>query len=665
MLTAERPVSLGVVGIPNARVLEAVSLNKYAERGGFATVSALHGAVAREKGNGAMDPEDFWLLAEGTSYDLDIGWSGHEADGSFHLQFRDREAMAETESFPPPEIEKTKRNRRQALANIPARPEWERARIDALRAYLRGHLPEPMLPEEFLVLDALPRTPNGKLDRAALPAPTRRSGKSQKSVSPPNTPTEHAMAGLWSELLGQERVDVDADFFELGGQSLLAARLVAMARDRIGIRLPIQLLFDAPTVRALSARVDRLLASSEAESSPQAELDLEAEAFLDPERKPAGGSFSWPSRPSEIFLTGATGFLGSFLLHELLERTEARVSCLVRCESARHGLARLKKAFRDWRISFADVEDRVHVVRGDLGQPRLGMAPSEWDRLAASCSAIYHVGAWVNLSYPYTPLKPANVGAVYELLELASYSHTKPIHHCSSIGIFYSSAYAQTKTVYEEEPVLPPIGTSGYNQTKWVAEKLFLKAREKGFPVNIYRFGGVVGHSRSGASNPRDYLAMAIKGLIRVGLVPPQVGSLEILSVDHLCRALVHLSLSSTAAGKVFHLVGPRPFPFATLTELIRGAGYRIEPVSYKQWSGELAPRLRDAPEIEPALRYLLGRGGESFRGQRTLPPLQYDRHNTFTALSGSGFELAPVSPRVLLRAIAFLRERGFLPDPS
>ncbi|HEX6041076.1 amino acid adenylation domain-containing protein, partial [Longimicrobium sp.] len=131
----------------------------------------------------------------------------------------------------------------------------------ALRAHLAAHLPQAMVPAAFVVLPALPRTPGGKVDRQALPAPAWDEGAAYVA---PRTPVEEIVAGLWARALGVERVGVHEPFFALGGHSLLATRLVARARRELGVEVPLRAFFEHPTVAGMSGLVQRALAGSPA-----------------------------------------------------------------------------------------------------------------------------------------------------------------------------------------------------------------------------------------------------------------------------------------------------------------------------------------------------------------------------------------------------------------
>ncbi|HEX6909063.1 MAG TPA: amino acid adenylation domain-containing protein, partial [Longimicrobium sp.] len=131
----------------------------------------------------------------------------------------------------------------------------------ALRAHVAAHLPDYMVPAAWVVLDAMPLTPSGKVDRRALPAPADDAGET--GGEEPRGPVEQVLAGLWTELLGARRIRRHDSFFALGGHSLIATRLVSRIRRALGVELPLKALFSAPTLAALAEQVEAARAGAD------------------------------------------------------------------------------------------------------------------------------------------------------------------------------------------------------------------------------------------------------------------------------------------------------------------------------------------------------------------------------------------------------------------
>jgi amino acid adenylation domain-containing protein len=146
-------------------------------------------------------------------------------------------------------------------------------KIDELRRHLAGRLPVHMIPSTFIVLDAIPLNAYGKIDRRALPPPDRTQVVLDEAFVPPRTPIECALAGIWCEVLGLERVGIHDDFFELGGQSLLAIQVVSRIRTNIHVELPLRAVFETPTVGGLARAVVQGLAMSVGEGKLARLLD--------------------------------------------------------------------------------------------------------------------------------------------------------------------------------------------------------------------------------------------------------------------------------------------------------------------------------------------------------------------------------------------------------
>jgi hypothetical protein len=146
---------------------------------------------------------------------------------------------------------------KQLVAYIVSRAGWT-VSIDELCSFLKHKLPEYMVPSAFVELDALPISPSGKLNRKALPAPGQSRPEHQDNFVPPRTPTEVLLAKTWAGVLNLEKVGVHDNFFEIGGNSLLAMQVISRLRDAFPIELLLCSLFENPTVAALAEQIDVL-----------------------------------------------------------------------------------------------------------------------------------------------------------------------------------------------------------------------------------------------------------------------------------------------------------------------------------------------------------------------------------------------------------------------
>ncbi|MDV9178876.1 phosphopantetheine-binding protein, partial [Streptomyces sp. W16] len=168
----------------------------------------------------------------------------------FDIALRPAAAADAARLFVPPEQNTAPEPAR--WASDPMRLEAERELVARIGAHLSERLPDYMKPSSFQVLDVMPLTSTGKLDRGALPEPV---GTRQHTYIAPRHSDEELMAEVWAQVLGVERVGMADDFFSLGGHSLLATEVVARAREALGVDIPLALIFESPTVAQLCAAI--------------------------------------------------------------------------------------------------------------------------------------------------------------------------------------------------------------------------------------------------------------------------------------------------------------------------------------------------------------------------------------------------------------------------
>jgi thioester reductase-like protein len=473
----------------------------------------------------------------------------------------------------------------------------------------------------------------------------------------PRTELERELATVWEGLLGVHPVGLRDSFFDLGGHSLLATQLMAKLRERYQVELSLRTLFTAPTVETLARRVEAARQGTAAVAEES--LDLEAEVRLDESIRASGQAPPVVGRHGELLLTGATGFVGAFLLRELLRQTEARVVCLVRAPNAEEGLRRVRtnlEAHGLWEPGFAA---RVEVLPGDLASPRLGLTPAAFEALAGRVRAVYHAGALVNFARSYQTLRAPNVGGTQEVLRLASTGRLKPVHFLSSAGLFTAPAYAGVERVMEDAPLAEGRGLhSGYVESKWVAERLLALARERGLPVVLYRTATVAGDSHTGIGNPSDFTLRFAKGCVQMGKAPELDIPAYLAPADWVAAALVHLSLREDSLGRTFHLVPEQPLRLSELMQRMRELGYVLQSLPYEAWRREVLATARNSPEhaLHPFLHL--------FESESLMRVPLLDCRNTHAGLEGSGLTCPPLDGRLARTYFNHMTASGFMPPP-
>ncbi len=130
--------------------------------------------------------------------------------------------------------------------------------LDELRSFLMEHLPDYMIPGGLMLLEALPQTPNGKIDRRALPAPDWSNFVHAETFVAPRTPVEQQLAEIWAEILRLEKVGIHDNFFGLGGHSLLATQIMSRTTQALSVEVPLRTLFELPTIEALADRIETI-----------------------------------------------------------------------------------------------------------------------------------------------------------------------------------------------------------------------------------------------------------------------------------------------------------------------------------------------------------------------------------------------------------------------
>lgn len=438
-----------------------------------------------------------------------------------------------------------------------------------LREHIGKQLPDYMIPSYFMQLPEMPLTPNGKIDRKALPEPDASQGRSKDYVGP-RTELEQIVADVWQSVLQVERIGIHDNFFELGGHSLKATVVVARLQKQFEIGM--NDIFEYQTVAALAGKIKpktnhlhTRLEQVKQQYAGLKDLDFSEEeaGYEDRNRRYDSLDTERVNGYSDVLLTGATGYLGAHLLYEAVNGKGWNVHAIVRGGSDQEAQERLKAKCAyyfgaDW---FDRVGQSIHVHAGDITKERLGLTEERYDELGKLTDAVFHAAANVKHYGSYADFELQNVKATANLLDFAAQGKPKHMHHISTLGVATGVIDGGPHTFFTEYDLdLGQQFENYYAKTKFEAERLVLEARERGIVTNIYRLGNIVFHSATGRFQENiadNAFYTTLKSFMELGTVSGENNEIDFTYVDQSSQAILMLADCQALQNEVFHIANP------------------------------------------------------------------------------------------------------------
>ncbi|KAL8762296.1 MAG: hypothetical protein Q9184_001665 [Pyrenodesmia sp. 2 TL-2023] len=494
-----------------------------------------------------------------------------------------------------------------------------------LRDYLKTKLPSYAVPTVILPLRRMPLNPNGKIDKPALPFPTADEISSaavrheQDNEGVNLSTTEKVVAAIWEKVIPRLTASTlrpDDSFFDLGGHSILAQYMLASVKKQWQeANLDIVTIIRHPTLRAFAAEIDRSL------DPIGLRLDVKGQANGVSDEASYGADASnlqnellntYPtgqppaSQPCTVFLTGATGFLGAYIIKDLLSRPQVKVVAHVRAKTEFAGLDRIRETCQAYGIWSEEWSSCLRCVTGDLQKPQLGLDTKKWQEIADEADIVVHNGAKVHWVLPYDALKPANVLSTLSAMNLCATSKPKTFTFVSSTSVLDTDYYVQ---MFEAGTLVPEsdelkgsrkgLGT-GYGQSKWVSEYLIREAGKRGLKGTIVRPGYVTGDSMSGVTNTDDFLTRHLKGCVQLGAAPEIANGINMVPINHVARCVVACALHpspspphQTSPNNTYittaQITAPTPrMTFTSFASALKIYGYPVPIIPYPEWKEKL-----------------------------------------------------------------------------
>lgn len=503
-------------------------------------------------------------------------------------------------------------------------------------SHLAESLPAYMIPSSLEVVADIPLSVAGKVDRQTLIKRTVYSGISGAGASRGTAPqgdTEEAVARVWAELFSADSVCREDNFFELGGDSLRAIAVISKLRLQFDCQVndlyehPVMAEF-AKCCRQRPEHLRELIGSVCNAWKDGSDVHVASEAERDDALRSRRAEYSARFAPENsldltlrrsyrhILLTGATGYLGCYLLRELLLKKEQQVTVIVRGGddlTARHRLGRvLAYYFGDSVAAALRDNPFLTVLAGDLRHAGFQLAPRDLGVLMESLDAVCHCAANVNHYGHYSDFQADNVAATSNLLALAGHKKAEPadFHYISTLSVAGKTALDEFRLFTEYDTSPDGLDDNYYIRSKQQGERLVMASRGELANACIHRVGNVV-FAADGTSLQRNIQDNAffrqLSAFIKLGIVPQELHA-SLCYVDVAARAIVALADRKALANSTFHIEKGRLDRLSDFVQTAAGMAERVRLVDF----GGFLERLQAAID-EPGMERGVAESVETF----------------------------------------------------
>ena len=531
-----------------------------------------------------------------------------------------------------------------------------------LHSFLKEKLPYYMVPSRYISLESLPLTINGKLDTKSLPNVL---DLQDDTYVEPQTKLQKQLVDIWEKLLNIKPIGINSNFFELGGDSLLAMSL-SVELQKISHNVQYSDIFRYPTIMELEEKIN-----SNNDSLLFAKVENLSDSFVkildDGRQKEKIQEF----HPTNVLLAGSTGFLGIHILEQFIKNETGNIYCIVRAgkNSTPEDRLRQKLNYYFGNKYAALLSKRIFAINGNIIKPNFGLSHSDLSKISNSIDIVINSAANVAHFGNYEDFYNSNVQSVKYMIDFCK-TFNKKLYHISTISVIgdgsdLSLLYNKKKKIKhikltESKLYVGQILDNVYTRSKFEAERYILDSISTGLDAYIFRMGNLMPRNTDGKfqENALDNAFInRIISFIKIGMVPEYLlkTKLEFSPIDCSAEAIYHIITHPVNKNRIFHLNNPKSISVKKLLKLLKKFNYDVKIVTEKDFKDEIN-LLLEHDDSQKILNNLIKDFDSNLHLNYTIDIIVKSNY-TKKYLKKTGFKWPKISNEYLNRFINLLRK--------
>ena len=555
--------------------------------------------------------------------------------------------------------------------------------IKDIKKYLNRKMPEYMIPSYFVRLDSIPYTANGKVDVLNLPEPSKDDSVTNVYVAP-RSEVEVLLADIWKEVLNVTSVGIEDNFFDLGGNSIKAIEVLSKIIEK-GFVIGINTIFENQDIESLAKAVSlcggdyikerfnylKNTVKSDIEERAKnfendKEIQLKAKNYLTKVKKTKLFKLSNTEKFEDILLTGSTGYLGVYILRELLINTWSNIHLIVRGKDKMNCVNKV----RDNIIQYFSVEffeenkDRLFIYQGDVSEENFGIDEETYEYLASTVQCIVNSAGLIKHYGEYDEFLNVNLGSIKNCVILAKHGIRKIINHVSTISVGSGIIKDKPYDYFTEYDVdINQKGDNNYVESKIECEKYIEKERENGIIINVFRPGNITFRSTDGVFQRNigeNAFYNMISAVIGLGFVPDiNSVTLDFSYVDYVAKAIVLLFNRTALFNQNHHICNEYQVNMLDLAKMFTDVGYKVEVLDVNTFFTFVEAHMNDE-KYKKYIDYIILNTG-ILDSLNNSTDIEVNQDRTLKYLKHLGFEWKCIDRTLVDKMMNYCNTSGFI----